>query len=133
MRIRFHFICLVTKHGRRGACVAHTCVSLPPPRALLKHDIHILELNRPSLLLCDSKSAVDMAYDPVSFKKTKHILRAAEYLRDVVAKQHVRVKHLSGDDMVADILTKSLPRPRFLEMIKLLDTLFSFDFLAALK
>ena len=101
-------------------------------RALL-HDIHILELNRPSLLLCDSKSAVDMAYDPVSFKKTKHILRAAEYLRDVVAKQHVRVKHLSGDDMVADILTKSLPRPRFLEMIKLLDTLSSFDFLAALK
>ena len=35
--------------------------------------------------------------------------------------------------MVADVLTKSLSRPRFLEMLKLLDTLSSFDFLAALK
>ena len=101
-------------------------------RALLL-DLHILKLNSPSLLLCDSKSAVDMAYDPVAFKKTKHILRAAEYLRDVVAKLHVRIAHLSGDDMVADMLTKSLSRPRFLEILKLFDTLFSFDFVAALK
>ena len=28
-----------------------------------------------------------MAFDPVAFKKTKHILRDAEYLRDLVARQ----------------------------------------------
>ena len=31
-----------------------------------------------SIINCDSKSAVGMAFDPVAFKKTKHILRAAE-------------------------------------------------------
>jgi hypothetical protein len=31
---------------------------------------------------CDSKSAFAMAFDPVVFKKvTKHILRAAEFLK----------------------------------------------------
>ena len=51
----------------------------------------------------------------------------------MVLKLSVNIEHLPGTDMLADLLTKSLPRPRFLEMIKLLDTLFSFDFLAALK
>ena len=31
-----------------------------------------------SVIKCDSKSAVGMAFDPVAFKKTKHILRAAD-------------------------------------------------------
>ena len=101
-------------------------------RALL-HDLNLLELGYPSILLCDSKSAVDMAYDPVSFKKTKHILRAAEFLRDTVAKLHVRVAHLPGTSMVADMLTKSLSRPGFIEMLKFLDALSTFDFLASLK
>ena len=37
----------------------------------------------------DSKSAVDMSLDPVAFKRTKHILRAAEFLRDLVAREVV--------------------------------------------
>ena len=96
-------------------------------------DLGILDLKSPSLLLCDSKSAVDMAYDPIAFKKTKHILRAAEFLRDVVSKYHVIVKHLSGNEMIADILTKSLPRPLFVKMLKLIDTLVSFDAVSTLK
>ena len=99
----------------------------------LFYDLRILKLDNPSLLLCDSKSAVDMAYDPVAFKKTKHILRAAAFLRDIVFKLHVIVKHLPGNDMLTDVLTKSLPRPRFIEMLKLFDALSSFDFVAALK
>ena len=101
-------------------------------RALL-HDLNLLKLNTPSMILCDSKSAVDMAYDPVAFKKTKHILRAAEFLRDTVAKLHARIAHLSGNYMVADMLTKSLSRPSFIEMLKFLDTLSNFDFLASHK
>ena len=36
-----------------------------------------LPLKGPTPLLLDSKSAIDLAYDPVAFKKTKHIMRAA--------------------------------------------------------
>ena len=40
-----------------------------------------LDIPAPAALYSDSKSAVDLAFDPVAFKKTKHILRAAEYHR----------------------------------------------------
>lgn len=72
----------------------------------------------PSLVLCDSKSAVAMAYDPVAFKKTKHILRAAEFLRDLVAREVVTMRHVSGAIMLADLLTKAQARPVFTELLR---------------
>ena len=76
----------------------------------------------PSMISCDSKSAVGMAFDPVAFKKTKHILRAAEFLRDLVNPKVVQVQHVSGSCMIADILTKAVARPLFVELLSVLDT-----------
>ena len=73
-------------------------------------------------ILSDSKSAVDMAFDPVAFKKTKHILRAAEFLRDLVARQVVTLRHVKGVIMLADILTKGTARAIFLDLLSLLDS-----------
>ena len=59
-----------------------------------------------------------MPFDPVAFKKTKpHILRAAEFLRDLVTREVVSVEHISGVVMLADILTKAA----FVDLIKQLD------------
>ena len=41
------------------------------------------------------------------FKKTKHILRAAEGLRDYVARNVFVLKHIPGTTNLADILTKA--------------------------
>ena len=76
-----------------------------------------VDLDGPTTVFTDSKSAVDMAYDPIAFKNTKHIMRAAFFLRDLVAKLAVAMKHLSGDRMIADILTKATARPVFLELL----------------
>ena len=62
-----------------------------------------------------------MAFDPISFKKTKHILRAAEFLRDLVAREVVLLKHVPGSTMVADLLTKAVSRVVFIALLKLLD------------
>ena len=67
----------------------------------------------PSPIYSDSKSAIDMSYDPVAFKKTKHILRAAEFLRDLVAREVTKLLHISGTLMLADILTKPVARSVF--------------------
>ena len=75
----------------------------------------------PTIMWCDSKSAVEMAFDPVAFKKTKHILRAAQFLRDQVARDVVTLRHARGAIMIADILTKGVARPLFLELLRLLD------------
>ena len=62
------------------------------------------------------------AFDPVAFKNTKHILRAAEFLRDLVTREVVSVEHISGVVMLADILTKAASRGVFVDLIKQLDS-----------
>lgn len=62
----------------------------------------------PTPLMLDSKSAIDLAYDPVAFKKTKHILRAANELRDRVARDVFRPEYVEAAGQRADILTKAL-------------------------
>ena len=73
-------------------------------------------------IFSDSKSAVALAFDPVAFKNTKHILRAAEFLRDLVARRVVALTHVKGTVMIADILTKAVSRPVFISLIRLLDS-----------
>ena len=83
-------------------------------------DLGIL-LAAASVIFSDSKSAVDMAFDPIAFKKTKHILRAAEFLRDLVAREVVILRHVAGTTMIADLLTKAVARAVYVELIRLLD------------
>ena len=61
-----------------------------------------------------------MAFDPIAFKKTKHIARAAEFLRDLVAKEVVTLEHVSGTVMLADLLTKAVSRAIFFTLVRLL-------------
>ena len=74
----------------------------------------------PTILNLDSKSAIDLCFDAVAFKKTKHILRDAEFLRDVVARLVFTPKHVVSAEMLADIMTKPLPRVTFVRLRGLL-------------
>ena len=80
-----------------------------------------IPLEGPSVMWSDSKSAVDMSRDPVAFKMTKHILRAAEFLRDLVARLVIEVRHLPGRVMIADLLTKAVARVVYHELLRLFD------------
>ena len=83
-------------------------------------DLGLSECKAVPVMFCDSKSAVTLAFDAVAFKNTKHILRAAYFLRDLVAREHITLTHLPGSVMVADLLTKAPARPVFVEMLRLL-------------
>jgi len=50
----------------------------------------------------------------------KHILRAAEFLRDLVAREVIALKHLPGKIMLADVLTKAVARAIFLLLTRLI-------------
>ena len=75
----------------------------------------------PTRLVMDAKSAIDMMLDPVAFRKTKHILRAAHFLRDLVARLVYKPEHIAGTQMVADLFTKALARQVFQHLLRLLD------------
>ena len=66
-------------------------------------------VTQPTPLYLDSKAALDLAADPVAFKKTKHILRHAYELRDRVARRCFAPEYVKSADQLADILTKPLP------------------------
>ena len=59
-----------------------------------------------------------LSFDPVSFKKTKHILRAAEGLRDYVARLLFLLTFVPGKSNVADILTKAQAVAVFNELMR---------------
>ena len=65
-----------------------------------------ITLPGPTVIRTDNKGVVDLSYDPVAFKKTKHILRAAEFVRDRVLRRYVTFVWISGRDNVADLFTK---------------------------
>ena len=75
----------------------------------------------PTRIFSDSKSCVDLSLDPVAFKKTKHILRAAEGLRDYVARLVFALIHISGRINLADILTKAQATATFNELMQAYD------------
>ena len=60
----------------------------------------------PTPMYTDNKSCIELSIDPVAFKKTKHILLAAEGLRDYAAKLTLEMRYVAGSVNVADILTK---------------------------
>ena len=74
----------------------------------------------PTPMYTDSKSAVDLSFDHIAFKNTKHVLRAANFMRDNVVKMVVALFHLPGRIMIADILTKSLPRATYIALLTMI-------------
>ena len=71
-------------------------------------ELTLIESTSTTPLLLDSKSAIDLAFDPVAFKRTKHILRASNELRDRVAKDAFVPKYVEAAGQRADVLTKPL-------------------------
>ena len=80
-----------------------------------------IKMSGPTVIRSDSKSAVGMAFDPIAFKQTKHIMRAGYFLRDVVVKEIATLEHTPGRVMLADLLTKAVARPLYLELLRLFD------------
>ena len=123
--------CLVAWYSRLQRSVTHSSAeaeyigaSMAAREGLFHRDV-LTDLRAlpygPTILYMDSKSAIDMTFDPVAFKKTKHILRDAHFLRDMVARLFFKPKHVASADMLADILTKPLPRALFVRLRGLLN------------
>ncbi|KAD0286868.1 hypothetical protein E3N88_44505 [Mikania micrantha] len=78
----------------------------------LLRELHALPPDRPTLL-CDNKSAIFLSQNPVSHKRAKHIDIDYHFVRELVSSGKLHTKFISTNLQVADIFTKSLPRPLF--------------------
>ena len=73
----------------------------------------LMVLNKLPVLYVDNAGAVKLCHNPEFHKRTKHIDVRHHFVRENVEKNNLKVEHVKGELQKADIFTKSLPKPRF--------------------
>ena len=94
--------------------LATTAAELSWLRMILK-DLGIF-LSLPPMLWCDNVSALALASNPIFHARTKHIEVDYHYIREKVLAKELKLNFISTLDQLADIFTKALPSPRFLDL-----------------
>ncbi|GAU47317.1 hypothetical protein TSUD_377910 [Trifolium subterraneum] len=94
--------------GSLAACQANWLQSLLSEMKIIDNITVILKI--------DNKSTINLAKNPVSHGKSKHIETRFQFLRDQVNKGKLSLEYCSTDDQQADILTKAVKRDRFLKL-----------------
>ena len=75
-------------------------------------DIRIKQLE-PTTVYEDNQGAIALSKNPKNHPRTKHIDVKYHYTRKMIENCTMKVDYVPTGDMVADILTKALPRPSF--------------------
>ena len=65
------------------------------------------------VLVGDNTGCISLTARPGKHSKTKHIENKYHMIRHLVEKDLIRTRHVRTDDMIADIMTKPLTRPKF--------------------
>ncbi|XP_071741012.1 uncharacterized mitochondrial protein AtMg00810-like [Rutidosis leptorrhynchoides] len=132
--------CIVTRHSTYGYSIFHggnlvSCSAKKQPtvsrssceseyRALantaaeiiwithLLRELHVLPPDRPTIL-CDNKSALFLRQNPIPNKQSKHIDIDYHFIRELISSGKLYTKFVPTNLQLADIFTKSLPRPLF--------------------
>lgn len=71
-------------------------------------------------LYVDNKLAIELMKNPVFHGRSKHIDTKFHFIRECVEKEIITVEHINGEEQRADVLTKALPRIKYIEMRNLL-------------
>ncbi|KAL9239098.1 hypothetical protein vseg_013449 [Gypsophila vaccaria] len=72
-----------------------------------------LTFKGPPTIYCDNLCATHYSANPVFHSRMKHVALTFHFVCEQVQDGCLRVAHISGDDQLADALTKPLPRPKF--------------------
>ncbi|GJS30558.1 zinc finger, CCHC-type containing protein [Tanacetum coccineum] len=68
----------------------------------------------------DNKSAISPMKNPIFHGRSKHIDTNYHFIRECVEKEDIQVEFINGEYQKADILTKALPKIKFLTMRQLI-------------
>jgi len=88
-------------------------------RGLLKGFKHLKE--GPTMIFQDNQGCIALARNPVYHSRTKHIDIKYHFIRDQLLLKTIDTKYVKTEDMLADILTKDLPRLKFAKNVKMIN------------
>lgn len=75
----------------------------------------------PIRVFYDNQSAIELSKNAVLHKKSKHIDIGFHFTRELVEKKEIEVTYLRTNQMLADILTKSLPKTKHEKCVTMLN------------
>lgn len=83
------------------------------------HDLNVTpKVDEPVDMHCDNTAAIQFAKDPKFHKKSKHIRRRFHFVREAIRKKDVVINYIPTSMMVADPLTKPIPKSAFVAHVK---------------
>lgn len=68
----------------------------------------------PIVMFCDNQSAISISGDDIYHARSKHIDIRYHFVRERISKKQISVRYKSTQDMLADVFTKGLHRPKHL-------------------
>ena len=69
-------------------------------------------IQEPLKILCDNEGAIAIANDAMSQKRSRHIRRKFNYIRDEVENGEISIHKVHTDQNLADPFTKPLPQAK---------------------
>jgi hypothetical protein len=75
---------------------------------------------KPTTINQDNMSTIAIATNPVNHRNVKHIEVRYHFLRDHIGKGNIKLAYCPTENMVADILTKALPKETHWRLVKLM-------------
>ncbi|CAL2278979.1 unnamed protein product [Prunus armeniaca] len=72
--------------------------------------------DRPTIVHCDSSSAIKLAKNPVMHERSKHIDIRFHFLRDLIKAGTVEMVHCNSQEQIADVMTKPLKLDAFVKL-----------------
>ena len=90
-------------------------------KRLLQHMGFEKYVQLPINVYCDNQSAIQLSKNAVFHKRSKHIDISYHFVRELVENKEIQIYYLSTENMIADILTKSLSKCKHNRCVEMLN------------
>lgn len=77
-------------------------------------------VSNPIVLYGDNLSAQQLVKNPIYHARSKHIDIKVHFVREIYEKNYLKLKYISTNQMIADILTKNLNKSKHVNFMKML-------------